>query len=513
MEHRIKSISIACMAIGILACVIFILAPAVYTTIISTQTYRPALGIGLSESVGFANFRTLFDSPFFPRQLGNSFIFHLGSIVLALVFAIPAAIMVGGMEKGKARSMATIALLIPAFVPDITLAMIAMSQLSVQTLTNPGQFRLLMIVLGAIRPTAIAAFVGACGAGLYQNKGKAATRGAIAGVFFGLAATLVQFLSSNMELHVMLASPSVLATADTLDFAIYRTALIQFQFSTAAATWATKTVFQVLIAITIAGFGFLVIRFSELSLDDGITTPTTDRYGHENSAKLIPGVLAILIFLGFVIAFLATATPMEEAPVITSLGRGVANSVITTLFAGVVFAVFAFTFSTGASMLLHKIWVLTLLLVMVAITGNILGIFLSTQASGFFNTLVPPIFFTGINVTFILPIAYLARLRSTGDVDLKGLFRNLVPYLIAFVGLVMASAWGGYFIPTIMLHSPSTFSIPLILRHEPTSGWGVILWQIIPIVVIALATMIAFVVSDKNTPPKNEGGFTHDTQE
>ena len=160
MQNRISRTALGFLISALVIFAIFVGWPMVVAVIMSVRNYRPGLGLLGSDFVGLANYIDFFDTPRFSQLLANSIMIFVGSTVLAMLIAIPSAIAVGSMKKGVIRSLATIALLLPAFMPDILIAFIVRHN-HFAMLREPGSFRIVMILISAIMPAAICAFVGA----------------------------------------------------------------------------------------------------------------------------------------------------------------------------------------------------------------------------------------------------------------------------------------------------------------------------------------------------------------
>jgi len=487
-QNNLRAISIAFFIFGIIVFLFLGGIPAIQTFLASTRDVHVLHGIFASPSVGFENFRDLFDLDVFPRMFSNSLSLSLLPAILAIVIAIPFAGIVGSMARSKVRSAATIALLLPAFIPDIILAFLVS--------VEPDSFRSVMILLNTIRPAAICAFVGACAAGLYRDKGKSVLHGAVVGVIVGSAANFVRFLSTNLELHTLFFNPSVASAAETFDTFSFQRGFIFMQMSTASMVWVFRTVLQMGMAVVVAVIVFLCVR---TRADESTSRDISDSE-QNNLAGVIPGVLCALAFVASLFIPVAFGSIFESAVL-----QAVGNSVLVTVFSAVLFGIPLFLFTVWLCTNINKIGALILMLLLVAIVNNIIGEFLYYRTLGLFNTHLILIFANALNLTFVLPIAYLARLKHPDITTFGKLMRSLLPYLTAFLGLFTATTWGSSFSQVLYTTRVNDWGVSMLLRQIMTFGQlsteGLIFWISIPVLVIAAATVVVFTLMDKDVTP------------
>jgi len=492
-QSQLKTISIALLAIGLLVFLLLGGIPAIYAFIASTRDYSPLFGLFGSPSVGFANFREFTSSPIFPRLLANSFILSVAPSILAVIIAIPAAGAVGGMSAGRRRSATTVALLLPAFIPDIVLAFIAQSILSGQPLSSPTSFRIIIILLSAIKPASICAFVGACAAGLFRDKGKSVMHGACAGVFVGIAVSIVRFLSGNFELINLLYNPLVFSTADTLETYSFRQGMMMLNMSPASAAGVIRTLPQMLAAIVVSFIVLFCVRA-------GLSSSQTDSYHNEygTQAGLVPGIIGTLVFAAGLLMPMAFSGSFNDGMLLQAIG----NSAITTVLAVILFSIMLFALAAWLCIHINKAWALTLILILAALVSHWVGELLFFRNLGLANTHLAVAFANASNITFILPLAYLARLRSPDTSSFSNLVRAMCPYFIVFLGLFAANTWGNYFPQMLHLFSRNLMGVPMLFRDasfmfgEPTIG--LILGVTVPILAIAAITGFVFVMTDRD---------------
>ncbi|MCL2527050.1 MAG: hypothetical protein FWE42_01430 [Defluviitaleaceae bacterium] len=487
--NKLRNISIISLVIGMALFTFLIGIPALYTFIISFQDYQPLMGMSGSPWVGFANYSDFVSGPFASRVISNSFIIFLASTIIAIMAAIPTAGAVGGMNPGKTRSASAIALLLPAFIPDLTLAFLATHLLSTQTFMSPSAMRIMVILFSAIRPAAICAFVGACAASLFNNRGKSVLYGAATGVAIGIAINIARVLSSNYELIMLLYNPGVFSATDTIDTWIYRSGLEAFRMSPASAAWAIRTVIQILVAALAAMGVYICVRAGNDESPGNIYNG-----GRDNKAGAIPGAigaLALLVGLLFPLAY-SSATPAQF------LQSSIVNSIFITVFSAALYGILLFTLAAWLYLNINKKAALVLILLMASLANNIIGEFLFYHQLGFVNTYIGVIFANAANIAFVLPLAYLARLKNPKAGSLQSLTRAMLPFLIAFGGLFAAKSWGNYIAQMIFTRQLNHWGLAMLLRDAMFHGHttltvSIMLWFVLPILAIAAATVFLFI--------------------
>lgn len=492
-NNQPRAISITLLIIGVIIFLVMAGIPAVYTLIISTRQYSPIHGVFGSPSVGLEHYREFTGSFFFSRLFANSLVLSLVPSILAVIIALPTAGVVGAMARGRGRSFATVALLLPAFIPDIVLAFLTVSILPSQTLASAQSFRLVAILLSAIRPAAICAFVGACAAGIFKDRGRSVFFGAAIGVFVGIAVSLVRFLTTNAELLLLLYNPLVFSTADTFDTYMFRQGMHNMQLSHASAIWVFRTFFQMIMAAVVSVIVFFCVK---AGLQDCQVEGQAG--GHGVQAGLVPGIIgALTLVVGLLLPLGYSGTDSMDL-----LSSAIGSSLITTAISTVLFSILLFMLAAGLSVNIKNAAVLALILILVSIANNFMGEFLSYRTMGLTNTHFAVAFANAANIAFVLPLAYLARLRNPSATSANKLIRSMAPYFVAFIGLFIAMAWGNSYSQMIHLSQMTLFGAPMLLRATAfqfggdVSSAGVIIAVTLPILALAAITTFAFTMAD-----------------
>lgn len=482
-----KPIQTAFLIVGIIIFLLLGIIPALYTFLVSFSNFDILHGIWGSPWVGTANYSALTRSFHFPRILYNAFIYFLIPTLFAAIITIPIAGYIGSMKAGRQRSLVTFALLLPAFVPDIIVAVLVLYIGSNMALATHSSFRIILILLYVIRPAAICAFVGASAAGIFNDKGKNIMHGAVFGMVIGIAASLVRFLSSNMELHTLVQTPFVMETADTFDIFAFRVGMQMLDMPLASAAWVFRTAIQ-LCAVPIVA---LLVHSCVLrgdtpgNHDHDIRQP--DRVGMH--AGVVLGALVTVLFMA---ALIVAITRGHDSYV--QYPQSLFNSAVITVLSSVLFAIITFMLGYWLSANVNKLGAIVLVLLMVTLTNNFIGEFLFYRALGLTNTHFSVAAVNGFNLAFVLPLAYLARLknRETG-------FRHMLPPFIAFFGLFVANTWASGWSQLIHTMQANHMGVGLALRNNLHGGapTSLILGVVIPVFVITAGTAVAYALASQ----------------
>ena len=500
-QSRLNNISIVFLVVGMIMFMVLGGIPAIYTFIVSTREYMVLHGISGSPYVGLAYYRNLTGLDVFPSLIVSSLILSLVPSVLAIIIAIPSAGMVGGMVAGRNRSLATIALLLPAFVPDIVLAFLVMSVAPAATLANPASLRVILILHAAVRPAAICAFIGACSAGLFKDRGQSILAGAGAGVFVGIAINLVRFLSGNSELYMlyMFHNPLLSSVGETFDTFIFLHGMTFFQISLSSAAWAVRTLPQMLMAVLIAIVVFMCIRSV---LRDSQGYGYSGEFGTQ-ATGLVPGLIGIVVLVAGLLLPLRFSTAGTMGALLGPIG----NSAIITVLSVIVFGVLMFMLTAWLCVNINSVGTLIFVLVLAAIVNNTMGEFLFLRNIGLVNTYYAVALVSAFNIAFVLPLAYLAKLRNPNFASISSLVRAMLPYFIVFLGFFIAYTWGSSFNQVVYIHQQNYFGVSMLFQmavaHSagggPAPPVGVVLWVTMPVLAIALITGLVFVMTDRMT--------------
>lgn len=254
-----------------------------YGTVIAFQKFNPGLGFFRSPWVGLANFERLFDSPTFPRVIGNTMIIAISQMLVGQFSAVFLALSLNEIRIIWFKRFMQNLLYMPHFLSWVVLGGILMEILSPFGIVGKAQTAMGMepiIFLGSndwFRPTLVitnlwkevgwgtiiylAALTGVDpeiyeaaaidGANRFQRIWHISIPSILTTIVLIASLNLGNVMQANFEQVFMLYNPTVYQTGDIIDTYVYRMGLIQAEFGISAAAGLFKSL-----------IGFLLIIFS-----------------------------------------------------------------------------------------------------------------------------------------------------------------------------------------------------------------------------------------------------------
>jgi len=252
-----------------------------YGTVIAFQKFNPGLGFFRSPWVGLANFERIFDSPTFPRVIGNTMIIAISQMVVGQVSAVLLALSLNEIRIVWFKRFMQNLLYMPHFLSWVVLGGILMEILSPFGLVGKAQTAMGLepiIFLGSndwFRPTLVitnlwkevgwgtiiylAALTGIDpelyeaaaidGANRFQRMWHISIPSILTTIILIASLNLGNVLQANFEQVFMLYNPTVYQTGDIIDTYVYRMGLIQAEFGISAAAGLFKSVIGFLLII------------------------------------------------------------------------------------------------------------------------------------------------------------------------------------------------------------------------------------------------------------------------
>jgi putative aldouronate transport system permease protein len=254
-----------------------------YGTVIAFQKFNPGLGFFRSPWVGLANFERLFDSPTFPRVIGNTMIIAISQMLVGQFSAVLLALSLNEIRIIWFKRFMQNLLYMPHFLSWVVLGGILMEILSPFGIVGKAQTAMGLepiIFLGSndwFRPTLVitnlwkevgwgtiiylAALTGVDpeiyeaaaidGASRFQRIWHISIPSILPTIVLIASLNLGNVMQANFEQVFMLYNPTVYQTGDIVDTYVYRMGLIQAEFGISAAAGLFKSL-----------IGFLLIIFS-----------------------------------------------------------------------------------------------------------------------------------------------------------------------------------------------------------------------------------------------------------
>jgi len=252
-----------------------------YGTVIAFQKFNPGLGFFRSPWVGLANFERLFDSPTFPRVIGNTIIIAVSQMVVGQVSAVLLALSLNEIRIIWFKRFMQNLLYMPHFLSWVVLGGILMEILSPFGLVGKAQTAMGLepiIFLGSndwFRPTLVitnlwkevgwgtiiylAALTGVDpeiyeaaaidGASRFQRIWHISIPSILTTIVLIASLNLGNVLQANFEQVFILYNPTVYQTGDIIDTYVYRVGLVQAEFGISAAAGLFKSLIGLLLII------------------------------------------------------------------------------------------------------------------------------------------------------------------------------------------------------------------------------------------------------------------------
>ncbi len=449
--HGKSPAATAALAVGVpavLLLVIFLGLPFCSTLLLAVQDYSVARGMLGSPFVGFRNFQMLFSSAQFWNILGNSFVQGLLSLVLGGGYVFAASYGVACVRNRWLRCGIVSALLLPALLPAISVAL----RLSPQAfLQNPTLYPILPILheVFCIAPVVVAAGMFVRGRGTPSR-----TALFVAGCY--VCVRLALLLSGDAQFRMLTYNPLVYETADTFSTYQYRTGFQQGGYSVSAALFVIRWVFQLLPAAA-GAFGLIWL------------SRRPARYLLAVKGKSA-GILAALPFalIGMIICVLVLVRGAGGVNVLGVQQTGLSlfwtfvYAMVGCMLAGLVALSLSCAMSAGG-----RIGAGVAICVGVAFllcTGNMTGQYLQMRQMQLLNNafaVVLQYMLYGVFGAFLL---FTALGGQTED-GLLGFLRRIVGPGIALFGIAFAVFYGNTMVSMQYLRDPVMYPIGMLLRQ------------------------------------------------
>lgn len=144
LDHLKADGSLYVMALpGVLCLILFSYVP-MYGVLMAFQKYSPAKGILGSTWVGFQHFQTFFESPYFGRLLGNTFLLGILTILFTFPAPILLALLLNEIKGGRFKRVTQTISYMPYFISSVIVVGLMKEMLS----TNSGIINDIIVMLG-----------------------------------------------------------------------------------------------------------------------------------------------------------------------------------------------------------------------------------------------------------------------------------------------------------------------------------------------------------------------------
>ncbi|MGI6670526.1 MAG: ABC transporter permease [Christensenellales bacterium] len=275
--------------------VIFHYAP-MYGVVIAFQDYKPMRGIAGSQFVGLKHFQTFVNGPFFWRLVRNTLSINIGMLLFAFPMPIIFALMLNEVRSVRFRKVVQTVTYMPHFVSSVVvcglmlifcrsdgIVTIALNALGLVEKTNlltiKQYFQPLYILMNIWQElgwdsiiyfaalTAIDAELYEAatvdGAGRWRRMWHITIPGILPTIVMLLILRIGNLMSLGWDRIYLLQSEIVYETSDVISTYVYRTGLVQTQYSYATAVGLMNSVVNVILLFSANAFAR---RVSENSL-------------------------------------------------------------------------------------------------------------------------------------------------------------------------------------------------------------------------------------------------------
>lgn len=261
--------------------IVFHYAP-MYGIIIAFQDYKPLKGIAGSKWVGFKHFETFIQGPFFWRLIRNTLQINIGMLLFGFPLPIVFALMLNEVRSSAFRKVVQTVTYMPHFVSSVvvcglmvifcrsdgllTNVLSAFGMPKTNLLTIEGYFQPLYIgmniwqELGWDSIIYFAALTGVDaslyeaarvdGAGRWRQMWHITLPGISSTIVILLILRIGNLMSLGWDRIILMYNDMVMETADVISTYVYRTGLVQVQYSYATAVGLLNSIVNVILLVS-----------------------------------------------------------------------------------------------------------------------------------------------------------------------------------------------------------------------------------------------------------------------
>lgn len=261
--------------------IVFHYAP-MYGIIIAFQDYKPLKGIAGSKWVGFKHFETFLHGPFFWRLIRNTLQINIGMLLFGFPLPIVFALMLNEVRSSAFRKVVQTVTYMPHFVSSVvvcglmvifcrsdgllTNVLSAFGMPKTNLLTIEGYFQPLYIgmniwqELGWDSIIYFAALTGVDaslyeaarvdGAGRWRQMWHITLPGISSTIVILLILRIGNLMSLGWDRIILMYNDMVMETADVISTYVYRTGLVQVQYSYATAVGLLNSIVNVILLVS-----------------------------------------------------------------------------------------------------------------------------------------------------------------------------------------------------------------------------------------------------------------------
>lgn len=407
-----------------------LLIPFIYTLLLSTKDYKIIMGLFGSPFTGAENFNTLLGSPYFPMILRNTFAISIISLFFGAVYVFFASMAIGGIANRWIKAVVAVIFAIPALIP-VTFARFFFPE-AILTAQMPG-YQLVAGLLGGLRLAGLVSVVSVF------TKGDVLKQGLKTTLLF-VALKSVTFFSPDISISLNSYNPLIYEVADTLATFMYRTGLLESNFSFSATVGMLRMILQLVLAIP------MVFVLKYVMSEEKDVKPHQPVFGIFSISAIVPIIilLAALILCGSLLPDDVIFAPYY------------ANSLMICIPTAILVAFISY----GVSLLGRNSGIFGIIGIaaLCALTGNLISEYMITRQLGLLNTHMAVI---AGNLKLVPVISMLFMFATKNDRSIKNDMSAII--IMAFV--VFAWTWGDSFTDSIFLHDREKFTTSLCIRE------------------------------------------------
>lgn len=411
-----------------------LLIPSLFLVIMSLTDYRPVSGLLGSSFVGFANIAEFLSQLIFMRVLKNTFTISILALFIGAAYLFTAFLAIGNSRNRMVKAALTIVFALPAIIPVNAYIIILQAILPTEIMMKSSV--LLQVIAAAeygLRYSAV--FV----IGAMFSKGNI-LREATKYTFLFVALRLIHILTMDTAFLNSFYNPLTYEHLDTFGSYLYRTGLMQSEFSGYAAGYVVQLLIQLLPAVV--GVFLLMILFRDRSSLNS------------SSGNFLPSIIFAVLPVVLLILALATGTGdgvyFEQPRVIQAYAYGMliaAASAVVVVGLGMLLA--------RAVVNLGTVGVL-LAAVLYFVGDNLLGYYMVGRSLGMLDTFAGVVF---QNMYLIAPVGLIGAFMMKEDGSVSRAFTISVS---AF-GLAFAWFWGDHMSALVALRSAYKTPLSMVI--------------------------------------------------
>ena len=422
-------------------------------------------------------------------------------MVIGAIYLFIAILAINSFQKGITKALAALIFVTPAVLPPNTYVLVLQSCLPTEILVKSSV--LLQMIASAENGLRFASvFVIAA----LFTKGDSMPH-AQKYVLLYIGMKLTHILATDTTFMNAFYNPLTYEHLDTYDSYLYRSGLMQANFSGYAAGYVLRLILQLLPALL--GLFILVSLCKSEQKKSSIVSATADQssqstmYASNDSGNRIYFPCMLLAVLPIALLYLVYSSSFQGSLQLSHpyVQQGYINGLLIAIASAAVVICFGLLLA-AAAVNLNRFGIV-LITVLYFLSDTLLGPYMIGRQLGTHDTLIGVLI---QNVHFILPVAIIGTkiLREKHQ-------KNLLPALtIASLGLAFGWFWGDHMAPLVTLRSRHKYPLSLVM-HQMLSRQGAIeavnsaadtqlsgmLYVLIPLIVTSICFIVGSVLYNR----------------